>query len=120
MANICVSCGSDIPEECGSMICSCCSRKIQLNDAKISSISAKTKEIIFATFSFEKNNIEEINGILEDLKSAFSDNIVIAVPDSVSINTMDTAQLRSFIWRTFKIYIKLLIRKINARKSRLD
>lgn len=57
MSNVCVSCGAEIPDECGSMICKRCSKEAHSGDLKLDLIHPREKDVIIASLDFNKTTV---------------------------------------------------------------
>ena len=97
MSNVCVSCGAEIPDECGSMICKRCSEKAYPDDLKFGLSHPREKDVVVAYLDFNRTTVEDAKRTFDDLSQAFPNNCVIVMPNSMSIKTMDASCLKGLI-----------------------
>jgi hypothetical protein len=104
MSNVCVSCGAEIPDECGSMICAKCSNEAYPNDLRLSLIHPKEKDVVVASLDFNKTTSDEAKDVLDCLSHTFPNNFVVVIPNNVSIKTMNASLLKGLINDLEKLY----------------
>ena len=96
MSNVCVSCGAEIPDECGSIICKRCS-EAHSGDLRLDLIHPREKDIIIASLDFNKTTVEDAKRMFEHLSQSFPNNYVVVMPNSISVKTMDASCIKGLI-----------------------
>lgn len=104
MSNVCVSCGAEIPDECGSMICKRCSDEAYSNDLRLDLIHPKEKDVVIASLDFNKTTVEDAKNMFEYLSQAFPNNCVVVMPNSISVKTMDASCIKGLINNLEELY----------------
>lgn len=97
MSNVCVSCGSEIPDECGSMICKRCSEEAHSGDLRLDLIHPRKKDVIIASLDFNKTTVEDAKRMFEHLSQSFPNNCVVVMPNFISVKTMDASCIKGLI-----------------------
>lgn len=97
MSNVCVFCGAETPDECGSMICKRCSDEAYSDDLRLDLIHPKEKDVVVASLDFNKTTVEDAKNMFEYLSQAFPNNCVVVMPNSISVKTMDASCIKGLI-----------------------
>lgn len=64
---------------------------------KIKTIEPNPNEAIVLNFNFEKTDIYEMQGISEKVYEKFPNNIIIGVPDRISLESWSKDELENYI-----------------------
>ncbi len=97
MSNVCVSCGAEIPDECGSTICKRCSEEAHSGDLRLDLIHPREKDVVIASLDFNKTTVEDAKRMFEHLSQAFPNNCVVVMPNTISVKTMDASCVKGLI-----------------------
>ncbi len=97
MSNVCVACGAEIPDECGSMICKSCYNETHSDDLTLGLIHPKDGDIVVASLNLNKITHDEAQMVFNKLSRVFPNNYVVAIPHCVCIEAMDVAHLKGLI-----------------------